>query len=645
MSQSPAGGMGSRMCLWWRRSAFVLTVLGIAVLAGAAYAQDGEEEDDQAAEQPLGGLAGAATEWRREFHPTYKVSHTRDQEVSGWTHNFNLSYPLVRRVSLKATSAITLRENDVLNRQNLQENWNTGIGVALSDAITTEVKFNRIKQRDVRNEGKPNEVRSFREKESVDLSTSYKTIYLNGIDLSLGASGGFEKNRYADVESRGATQSINAALKYAAPMGLETDFNYMGKHSLLDSEQGTLISTDESIDHNFGGRMAYGWDTSELTVELRRSTSKKEYPKEQQTERREQNGETIAVGTVLNLLPSLDSSVNFSYARNTAAYEIESSKDNDIKTYAVDASVGYTVGDTRFSTDLRSEKKRSDYFDVQTGDSYSESVGATLSHDFSDRLGASLRGRMSLLSRHYDDKEGNDQDRDLFDQEATLRVDYTPRSDIRTGLVIKVREDRLIYIRRSRTGDNKTTQTFLIQPSIRKDFGPNVSVGQRYELSADYTLYTYDRDSNFLIRNFVIASDVDWRPIAGLSLNVEHKYRGQDEGAYREDELGVERYAKNSERDDNSMSISMTHKLFGIIDLEMSQELSFQKKWTFDDQDRSLAWEKFDTSITGRASLNHSLEDGTTFRGSVGRTHRDATNITERQREVWSITLNIDKTF
>lgn len=629
----------------WRRSTIAIPAFLVAILVGVAGAQNGDEEDGEGAEGEFGAPAGAAAEWAREFHPAYKVSHTRDQEVSGWTHNFSLSYPLVRRVSFRATSAITLRENDVLNRQNLQENWNMGIGVAASDAITTEVKFNRIKQRDVRNEGKPNEVRSFREKESVDLATSYKRIYLNGIDLSLGASGGFEKNRYADVESRGATQSINAALKYAAPMGLETDFNYNGKHSLLDSEQGVLTSTDESIDHNFSGRMAYAWDSNEFTVDLRRSTSKKEYPKEQQTERREQNGETISVGTVFKLLPSVDSSVNLNYTRNTAAYEIESSKDNDIRTYAVDASVGYTLGDTRFSTDLRSEKKRSDYFDVQTGDSYSQSLGATLSHDFSEQLGASIRGRMSLLSRHYDDTEANDQDRDLFDQEATLRVDYTPRSDIRTGLAIKIREDQLIYIRRSRTGDNKTTQTFLIQPSIRKDFGANVSVGQRYELSADYTLYAYDRESNFLIRNFVIASDVDWRPISGLGLSVEHKYRGQDEGAYREDEFGVERYAKNSERDDNSMSISMSYKLFGLIDLEMSQELSFQKKWKFDDQERSLAWEKFDASITGRASLNHSLEDGTTFRGSVGRTHRDATNITERQREVWSVTLNIDKTF
>jgi opacity protein-like surface antigen len=630
---------------WWQRPITLALVLVVALLAAPAAAQDGDDDEEEGGDGQYGGPQAIPDVVDPEFHPVYKLSHTRDKEISGWTHNFSLNYPLARRVSFNATTNITLRENDVLNRKNLQETWNTGIGVAVSSAISTEVKFNRIKQRDVRNEGKPNEVRSFREKESVDLSTSYRKVYLNGIDVSMGVTGGFEKNRYADVKSRGVAQSINATLRYEAPMGLDTNFSYTGRHSLLDSEQGALESTDESIDHNFTGRLAYGWEANRFTVDLRRSAMKKEYPKEQQTERREQNGEAIAVGTELQLLPDLTTSVSFNFNRSASSYKLEPSRDNDLKTYTLDGSISYTLGDTRFSSDLRSEKKRSDYFDVQTGDSYSQSFGATLSHRFSERLSASLRGRMSLLQRYYDDIEENDQDRDLFDQEATLSFDYSPRSDIRAGLSIKVREDQLIYIRRSRTGDNKTTQTFLIQPSIKKDFGPKVSVSQRYELSADYTLYAYDRDSNFLIRNFVISTGFDWRPLGGLGLNVDHKYRGQDEGAYREDESGVERYARNSERDDNSMSISVRYRLLDLIDLEVKQELSFQKKWTFSDEERRLAWEKYDTSVTGRASLSHSLEDGTRLSVSVARTHRDATNIVERQREVWNITANIDKTF
>jgi hypothetical protein len=630
------------MRLWWQRPTMLALALVMGLLASPAGAQDGDEEEEG---EDLGDLGALAAEVGQEFHPTYKLSHTRDKEVSGWTHNFSLSYPLARRVSFRASTAITIRENDVLNRKNLQENWNTGIGVAVSSAISTELKFNRIEQRDVRNEGKPNEVRSFREKESVDLSTSYKKVYLNGIDVTLGVTGGFEKNLYSDVKSRGAAQSINAALRYAAPMGMQTDFSYNGRHSLLDSEQGALSSTDESIDHNFTGRVAYAWEENDVTVDLRRSTSRKEYPKEQQTELREQNGETVTVATTLGLLPDLDTRVSFDLTRNTASYALEPTRDNDIKTYTLNGSVAYTFGKTRFSTDLRSEKKRSVYFDEQTGDSYSQSFGASLTHEFSERLDATLRGRMSLLSRQYDDIVANDQDRDLFDQEAILTFDYAPRSDLRTALTIKVREDQLIYIRRTRTGDNKTTQTFLIQPSIRKDFGPKLSVSQRYELSADYTLYTYDRDSNFLIRNFVVGTGLDWRPLGGLGLNIDHTFRGQDEGAYREDELGLERYARNSERDDNSMSISVKYRLFDLVDIEVKQELSFQKKWSFNDDERRLAWEKYDTSVTGRASLSHSLKDGTRLSASVARTHRDATNIVDRQREVWNITANIDKTF
>jgi hypothetical protein len=458
-------------------------------------------------------------------------------------------------------------------------------------------------------------------------------------------TGGFEKNNYADVKSRGAAQSVNAALRYDAPMGMHTNFSYNGRHSLLDSEQGTLLSTDESIDHNFTGGISYEWEENQLTVDLRRSTSKKEYPKDEQTELREQNGETVSVGTALKLLPELDTNVSLDFTRNTSSYALEPSRDSDIKTYALDGSVSYTLGDTKFSSDLRSEKKRSIHFDEQTGNSYSQSFGATVRHRFSDRLDATLRARTSLLSRQYDDIVANDQDRDLFDQEAILTLDYGPASDIHASLTVKVREDQLIYIRRTRTGDNKTTQTYLIQPSIKKDFGPKVSVSQRYELSADYTLYTYDRDSNFLIRNFVISTDLDWRPIGELGLSIDHTFRGQDEGAYQEDELGVERYSRGSERDDNSMSIAVKYRLFDLVDLEVKQDLSFQKKWTFDGDEKTLAWEKYDTSVTGKASLSHALENGTRFNISVARTQRDATNIVERQRQVWNITANIDKTF
>lgn len=632
---------------WQERLVALTLVLVVALSAAPGLAQDGDgdEEEGGGGAGEYGGPLSTPGIVEPEFHPVYKISHTRDKEISGWTHNFNLSYPLARRVSFNATTNITIRENDVLNRKNLQENWNTGIGVAVSSAVATEIKFNRIKQRDVRNEGKPNEVRSFREKESVGLSTSYKKIYLNGIDVSLGVTGGFEKNRYADVKSRGVAQSVNASLRYEAPMGLETDFSYNGRHSLLDSEQGALLSTDESIDHSFTGRLAYEWEANRLTVDLRRSTSRKEYPKEEQTEHREQNGEAISVGTELELIPDLESNISFDFSRNTSSYELEPSRDNDIATYTVNGSVSYTLGSTKFSTDLRSEKKRSDYFDEQTGDSYSQSFGASLTHRFNERLGATLRGRTSLLSRQYDNIEENDQDRDLYDQEATLSFDYSPRSDIRAGLSIKIREDQLIYIRRTRTGDNKTTQTFLLQPSISKDFGPNVSVTQRYELSADYTLYTYNRDANFLIRSFVVSTALDWRLLGGLGLGIEHKYRGQDEGAYREDEFGVDRYTRNSQRDDNSMSISVRYKLLDLIGLEARQELSFQKKWTFTEDEKLLAWEKYDTSVTGQASLNHNFEDGTRLSVSVARTHRDATNIVERQRDVWNIAANIDKTF
>jgi hypothetical protein len=210
---------------------------------------------------------------------------------------------------------------------------------------------------------------------------------------------------------------------------------------------------------------------------------------------------------------------------------------------------------------------------------------------------------------------------------------------------VKIREDDLIYIRTTRTGDNKQTETYSIQPQVSKTFTPQLSVSQRYELSADYTFYTYDSASNFLIRTFGVNTTVDWTIIRNVKLKLTHKLRSQDEGSYVEDSAGVERYGKNSEREDNSLGLEFGYKLFGFVNLSLSQTLSLQKKWKIDDGERELSWDRYDTTLTGSASADYELPSGAKVRFNVGRTNRDATNILDRQREVWDISLNVDKTF
>lgn len=609
-----------------------------------------QEEDDGGEEtswpgdaQPL--LAPIEGPWAPEFHPKYSVGYVRDQEISSWSHKFDASYALTRKMSFSASSNISIRNNDVLDRESRQEDWSAGLVLALSNALSTGLRFTRSDQVDVRYGGQSNEVRSFRYRESVNLTTDYVKTYLNGLAVTAGASGGFETNEYADVKSKGSNQMIRANLGYDTPLGARTQFGYTGRHSLLDSEQGSVESTNESVEHNLSGRVEYDWIGNAFSVDMRRGTSSSEYPKDLKTERRTGDTQDVQFSADLKLLPDMTTNVDLTYSRVKTLYEVEPTKDSDLTTRAVSASVGYEMGKTRFTAELRADKKRRDYFDKQTGDSYSGSVGGSLTHEFGPRLTAAVRGRTSLLSHHYDDTVANDQDRDLFDQEGTIQLDYKPRADLNTSLTMRVREDRLIYLRTTRTGDNKTARTYSIQPSITKSFGPRVSVTQKYELSADYTFYTYNPDSNFLIRNLAVDTSLDWNPVRKLKIDASHGFRAQDEGSYVEDALGVEHYGRSSERHNHRMSVSIGYTFFGFLDVEARQELSTQTKWTIDAGERKLSWEKFDTTLTGKASANHTLADGTTIRLSVGRIYRDATSILERQRQAWDVSIDASKTF
>ena len=654
-----------------------LTVLLAVLLAVAPAVADDEEGDGEGQEQTDGETSGEGEEGEsdegsaderpfqnapageqegdeelldgyeqyREFHPNYRLEHRRDQDVASWTHGFVMNYPITRKISFSSTANLNSRANDASNRLNQQEIWTAGLDMRVTDAITTGLKFRRNKHVDFQNEGEANETRSARAKESIKLSTSYHKIYIEDLDVSLGATAGMEKNKYTNVKSKGSTQGITGKVGLSPTEGLDTSFSYAGSHSLLDSQQGDLESTDESSSHDLSGSIDYKWHVHSFGVDVRRSTGAQEYPKEEQTELKERESESADISADLQLLEGLDAELGFDYSRNQQYYRVEPSRNNDITARGVEAHITYDAGETMFKADLGSNRKRSEYFDVRTGDNYTNTLSMSLSRTFREGLDASLRGRMSLLSVQYDDVEANDQDRDLFDREATFTLNYRARNDITTGLVVKVREDQLIYIRRSRTGDNKTTQKFAVEPFIRKSFTPHFGASQRYRLSADYTFYQYDTTANFLIRNLSIKTGLNWKPFTPLELGLEHTWRSQDEGSYVEDAHGNEGYGKNSERVDQVLGLSLNYKIGDLIAIEVRQNLNVQNKWKVEDEGKTLVWDRFDTSIVGRASTDYTLSDGTILKISVARTHRDATSISERQREVWNISADLTRTF
>ncbi len=650
----------------------ILVLLALMLFVGHAWADEGdpppEGEPSEGAEEPEGpdvdpnapvaeneggefenrgpGTGPQAQLQGTGFHPSYKLTYGRDQDVSKWGHDFNLSYRLSPKVNFVASSGINTRSNTVLNKENRQENWKADLSVAVTNAVSMGVKFNRSTQVDVRNEGAASEVRSSRAKETMDFTMGYGKTFLSGIRTSLNASSGVEKNEYADIRSHGSAQTVGLTLGYDPTESLTTSFGYSGGHSLLDAVQGGDVENqNESFDHALDGTIKYGWDTNTLETKARRSFSIMQYPKEDETEEREQESQALGVSSVFVPMEGLTMKFDYNYSRSQAYYRIETTKDSDVIGHSVKGSVEYAFSEAKFTANLGSERHANEYFDFQTGDTYHDTFSASLSRDFGDRFSVDLRGRMSLLSHQYDDTKANDQDRDFFEQEGTCGLSYEPRTNISVTLNLSIKQNELIYIRTSRTGDNKTSRTYSLQPTLRMDLSPAVTLTQKYTLSADYTFYTFDHTSNFLIRGLSMATNLDWEPMPGLSLDVAHKYTGQDEGSYVEDEFGVEHYDRGSERDDHRVSLKVRYTFFDLIDIEAKQGLNVRRKWIIRDDVRRLSFEKYDTSLTGKASIDYKLEDGSVLKISVARTLRDAANITEQQADVWNISATLDRTF
>lgn len=616
-------------------------------------AQDGEEEEGDDEERPDGsggqGFANAPPmggAFLGGIHPRYKVTYRKDEDVGTWNHDFAFGARATPRITFRATSNINIRENEALFRENRQENWGASLDVDVTDAIAMGVKFSRANQEDIRNSGQSNEVVTFREKETTNLTTSYKKNLFSMLDTTVGVSAGIERNEYSNVLRKGSTQGINASMRFEPTESLATSLSYRGGHSLLDSEQAGVKTKNESSEHSVTGHIDYGWREHSVTVDVSRNTSTQEYPKDGKVESRDQESETARVSADLSLVPGLTTKIGLDYSSSGSFYSLETTKDSEIKDRTVTASLNYKLGDTNYRAELKSDTKRNDYFSFQSGDVIHETFSLTARHDFGPKLNTTLKGRTSLLSYQFDDIEANNQDRDFFDQEGTLQLSYTPEPGLNTSLTLRVRENQLIYMRRSRTGDNKTTQTYSIKPSFTKSFGPKLSATQSYEISADYTFYTYNEDENFLIRSFNVTTGLTWRVTGDLRLAFEHKYRGQDEGAYTKDDEGVERYGKGSERDEQTLGTTLRYTLFEVIDFEASQSYSVTDKWTFDeDGKREYSSRRFEARWAARAAIDHEFEGGTTLKLSVGKKLRDATSILERQRDYWDISLAAERTF
>lgn len=610
---------------------------------------EGEDEEDER-EPGSGGESFAnappvAGSFMGGAHPKYKLKYNKDEDVGTWTHNFTFGGRVTPRISFRASSNINIRENEALLRENRQETWNAALDVGVTSAINMGIKFARANQEDIRNSGRSDEVVTFREKETTTLTTGYQKKLFSMFDTSVGVSAGVERNEYSDVLRKGSTQGVNANVRFEPTESLSTSLSYNGGHSMLDSEQAGVETKNESSDHSFSGHLGYDWREHSVTVDVTRKMSTQEYPKDGRVESRDQDSETARVSADLALLDNLTTKLGFDYSSSGSFYSLEESKDNELKDRTVTASLTYLLGGTDYRAELKSNTKRNEYFSFQTGDVIHETFALTASRKFGERVDASVKGRTSLISYQFDDIEANDQDRDFFEQEASLNLTYGPRPGLSTKLLLRVRENQTIYIRRSRTGDNKTTQTYTIQPSFTKSFGPNLSASQAYEISADYTFYTYDEDSNFLIRSYNVTTGLSWKPTGKIRLNFEHKYKGQDEGSYVEDEDGIERYGKGSERDEQSFTTTLRYTLFEIINLEASQSYSVTDRWTFQDGERQPSTRRFETKWAARASVNHDFEGGTRLKLTVGKKLRDATSILERQRDYWDISLEAEHTF
>ena len=128
------------------------------------------------------------------------------------------------------------------------------------------------------------------------------------------------------------------------------------------------------------------------------------------------------------------------YRNNDISREIDTERSQQAIDHGANARLSYLVGDST-NTDIRGDwhVARSLYDDIDrvflNGDAVTRSVGAGLRKPLGLRMDIDLAGNYQLQQFLFDDRERNDDDRDILRGDATARFDYRPMSKVNTSVV------------------------------------------------------------------------------------------------------------------------------------------------------------------------------------------------------------------
>jgi len=639
--------------------AVVLAGLALPVLAadtvpgGASQDSTQAGESDDKGEPPAEELgAKKAPEGLWEAHPVQTFKVTKSKDVTNWDSNITLGKQLSSKLSLNLSGSVTARENSTLNRSDANNGTNAGLKYQLNKSIAFSANYNTSVSayRYDLSRGAPADRRK---NQDMTVSSELTRRILDAIDVSVRAGGGSTSNSFEAISNQGRRMDLTAGVTYAPASNLRASTTFAGKRlflsSTVDSGGASLFkSQDKTFSENLAFSLSYEMLPGvRLGVDASNNEDQRQHPdpveKRQETERK--SSKNASVTSTFDMWKRLTWDMAVTLASSDNRYDIRSVSNS--KTSGADLTVSAKLLPWRSGTvSIGGEREatRDKYVTSDSGNSLRKSLSFKLSQGLGPKADLGLSAISDFTSVAYDDKKANPRDRDRLSNRVALDASYTPYANVTTRLGSEFSEERAVYLRAEESANNRTTTKYRVYGRYDLTTRYALVISQNYDIGAVYTIYRYSGGNNSLVRNSNVSTSFRVPVTPALGLNLEHTYRYQDQGSYRE-EGSKGKYGLSAANESNTLRIGLRYGFVKGLNLNIGQAYYLQTNWSYKNGEKQLDYETRSTDISGRIGFKRNFGPRTNLSASIEHNRNEGSRVSAAFRKYWNFEFEASHTF
>jgi hypothetical protein len=603
------------------------------------------------------------------FDPRFRSAYVELKDDFQFNNSLESNYLISSTKSLLFSIDDQNAFNESTRKRRDDRTISTGFNFVFNPNLNSSLTLLRSDNRQVRVASQPGETDQL-ETEGDNTSVTARAVgkrqknvvggrYVADLETSVGITA--NRRNYETATSRGKTEQIapNWSLKLQRPYEQgRLSFDYGGDLGRARSEEtpveGSQVpATPPTRDLNFSNQFAAAWEqklgkAGDVRMNGTHNRNRFQYLSQEdslrgQQETRSQQSSSLNATYNGTFREGLTLRVNGDVGHNQTEYDLETQRFSRTSAWSGDSELNYDAWEgSKFTFKFERSYEDRDYLSNQAG----QVAKRAASVDYRQRLTKNVdmdAGYFVRLDQYmYDDFDGNKGDRDLLNNRANVVVRYNPRGNLNTAVRMESRQTESVNIHPERSGDNKTDETFLIEPSYTLRLGKANFTGD-FTADATYAVYDFEESKNFLVRRFATRQKWQHAITNRVSTEVLFTYDLSDEGSYVRNEGSDHRvYTKGRETRRHRESGEVRYSPQGWIRFNLVYRQDSDEQFSVRNFRKTLTTERDVYELSGGLTIQRKITDHVLLDLNYSQTQKRGDRISDVERNFYNIRASLE---